>query len=152
MILELLDNRSYTKSVDVYAFGILLWEIFAEEIPFNRCDVPEIRNRVLAGKRPAIPSYGFPNRVAALITRCWLDYLSFFLHYRLSIRFFAHRDQDSLERPNFTEVVDELFELEKTVQDTRHTEVRYSSFLFVQTLSLTFIALRFILEHEGLFW
>lgn len=105
---ELLDNRSYTKSVDVYAFGILLWEIFAEEIPFNRCDVPEIRNRVLAGKRPAIPSYGFPNRVAALITRCW--------------------DQDSLERPNFTEVVDELFELEKTVQDTRHTENMKDSF------------------------
>lgn len=68
---ELLENKHYTKSVDLYAFGVLLWEIFSGEIPFNRMDIPEIRSRVVSGKRPAIPSFGFPARLTELINRCW---------------------------------------------------------------------------------
>jgi len=57
--------------VDVYAFAIILYEIFAVEIPFQRLTVDEIRNRVIAGKRPNIPSYGFSPRLVRLIEDCW---------------------------------------------------------------------------------
>jgi serine/threonine protein kinase len=68
---ELLENKRYTKTVDSYAFAVLLWEIFSGDIPFNRLDVPEIRDRVIAGKRPTIPSYGFPPGIVDLINRAW---------------------------------------------------------------------------------
>jgi hypothetical protein len=68
---ELLDNGTFTKSVDCYAMGMVIWEIFTKEIPFGRMDVSEIRQKVLSGKRPAIPSYSMHPRVAALINRCW---------------------------------------------------------------------------------
>ena len=57
--------------MDVYAFAIILYEIFAVEIPFQRLTVDEIRNRVIAGKRPNIPSYGFSPRLVRLIEDCW---------------------------------------------------------------------------------
>eukprot|EP01040_Poterioochromonas_malhamensis_P002169 gene2169-2310_t len=100
---ELLENRNYNKSVDSYAFGILLWELFCGEIPFNRLDVPEIRQRVISGKRPSIP-FGMNSRLADLIARCW------------------HQEPD--RRPNFTSIVDELLELEKDIPNMKHTEVR----------------------------
>lgn len=70
---ELMENRAYNKSVDVYAFGILLWELMALEMPFYGVDIPEIRSRVVQGTRPRIPSYGVPPRCVALIQRCWYD-------------------------------------------------------------------------------
>jgi serine/threonine protein kinase len=70
-IIELLDNKGFNKPVDVYAFGVLLWEIFSEEIPFHRLDIPDIRQRVISGKRPTIPSFGFSTRLTRLINKCW---------------------------------------------------------------------------------
>jgi serine/threonine protein kinase len=67
---ELLENKNYNKTVDSYAFGILLWEIFNDEIPFNRLDVSEIRQRVISGKRPTI-LIGTNTRLANLLTDCW---------------------------------------------------------------------------------
>ncbi len=57
--------------MDVYAFGVILWEIFTEEIPFLRHDIADIRQKVLSGKRPVIPSFGVSPRLARLISRCW---------------------------------------------------------------------------------
>ncbi len=68
---ELIDNRPFNKSVDVYAFGILLWEILALEIPFYMLDITDIRQRVVAGGRPRIPSYGVSQRSNQLISKCW---------------------------------------------------------------------------------
>lgn len=75
---ELLQNKGFNKSVDIYAFAIILWEIFAAEIPFLRLDVNEIRNRVISGKRPPIPSYGFTPRFVRLLNDCWFVNSNFF--------------------------------------------------------------------------
>eukprot|EP01033_Poteriospumella_lacustris_P013511 gene13511-9667_t len=99
---ELLDNGTFTKSVDCYAMGMVIWEIFTKEIPFGRMDVSEIRQKVLSGKRPAIPSYSMHPRVAALINRCW--------------------SQSPDDRPSASEIVDELLDLEKTVPSSSYTE------------------------------
>lgn len=68
---ELFQNRPFNKSVDVYAFGVLLWEVFTQEIPFYQFPVPDIRDKVLAGDRPKLPAYGFPAGIASLIQQCW---------------------------------------------------------------------------------
>jgi serine/threonine protein kinase len=99
---ELLEGRNFTKSVDCYALGVVIWEIFCQDIPFSRLDVPEIRQRVLNGKRPPIPSYGFNHRLARLITRCW--------------------DQCADDRPLIGEIVDELMVLEREAPSATYTE------------------------------
>lgn len=68
---ELLMNKHFNKSVDVYSFGILLWEIFSGEVPFHMVDVTDIRQRVIAGNRPSIPSFGFSKKCSPLINQCW---------------------------------------------------------------------------------
>jgi len=69
---ELLLSKTFNRSVDVYSFGILLNELLTLEIPFTQLDVGEIRRRIIAGERPALPSlYGNPTRSMELITQCW---------------------------------------------------------------------------------
>merc|ERR1712176_1663354 len=48
----------YTKSIDVYSFGLILWELCTEQILYEEMDdLREVRAFVLSGKRPHIPSY-----------------------------------------------------------------------------------------------
>ena len=68
--IELLSGRQYNKSVDVYAFGILLWELFHKSVPFCMLDSSEIRDRVLSGARPPV-SLSVPTVYASLIRRAW---------------------------------------------------------------------------------
>jgi len=37
---ELLQQKKYTEKVDVWAFGTLVWETMAEDVPFANLDVP----------------------------------------------------------------------------------------------------------------
>ena len=37
---ELLEGKPYTDKADVYAFGLLLWELFMGRLPFNECTSP----------------------------------------------------------------------------------------------------------------
>ena len=67
---ELFENKQYNKSVDSYAFAILLWELFTGEMPFYCMEIADIRNRVIAEGRPIIPST-IPRRCADLIRTCW---------------------------------------------------------------------------------
>lgn len=86
---ELLLNKPFNRSVDVYSFGILLNELLTQEVPYTQLDVGEVRRRIISGERPPMPSYGGrPNRLSQLTTRCWS----------------GSPDQ----RPSFSTVVDEL--------------------------------------------
>ena len=58
---ELLKNKPFSKEVDVYAFGIVLWEIFAREVPWNAMDPRDIITKVGSGERPEIPRYDCPD-------------------------------------------------------------------------------------------
>ncbi|POM61602.1 TKL protein kinase [Phytophthora palmivora] len=57
---ELLSGHPFSKSVDVYMFGILLWEIFSRDIPFRGYDISDIKRRVLAGERFRVPTVDCP--------------------------------------------------------------------------------------------
>ena len=106
---ELLANKFFNKSVDVYSFGVLFCEIFDRKIPFHMLSVAEIVARVSDGERPPIPGVGAgcPESCASLIQRCWAS--------------------SAEERPDFSLIVDELLEISKSVPDTKYSEDLKSS-------------------------
>jgi len=67
---EVLQQLKYTEKVDVFAFGTLLWECMAVDIPFANLDVPEIRELVYSGKMLQIPR-DTPASIQAIIKACW---------------------------------------------------------------------------------
>lgn len=48
---ELFQKRGYDESVDVYAFGCLLWEILMREVPFAGYEPADIGQKVIAGEK-----------------------------------------------------------------------------------------------------
>lgn len=67
---ELFQNQKYTENVDVWAYGIMLWEAMSVDIPFANLDPPEIRSRVCAGRMLEMSST-LPLQVQRLIQACW---------------------------------------------------------------------------------
>ena len=99
---ELLENKHFNKSVDVYAFGVLLNELFTGEIPFYGIDIQTIRERCVSGERPHMPSYGIPPKAQKLIEKCW--------------------SQASENRPAYSGVVDELLEIYDMLPEDNHVD------------------------------
>lgn len=60
---ELFQKRLYDETVDVFAYGALLWELVAREVPFDGLDVADIRSRVDKGEQLKVP-YGTDPRLA----------------------------------------------------------------------------------------
>jgi len=67
---EIFRQQRYTEKVDVFAVGVMLWEAMAQDIPFANLDPPEIKERVLMGSMPLLPSTT-PRPVQALTQACW---------------------------------------------------------------------------------
>jgi len=70
---EILRQEKYTEKVDVYAYGIICWEIISGKHPFEQYQfVSDITERVLAGDRPTIPEHT-PEYYSILMTQCWSE-------------------------------------------------------------------------------
>eukprot|EP01090_Pellita_catalonica_P001448 TRINITY_DN11192_c0_g1_i1.p1 TRINITY_DN11192_c0_g1~~TRINITY_DN11192_c0_g1_i1.p1 ORF type:complete len:300 (+),score=47.56 TRINITY_DN11192_c0_g1_i1:92-991(+) len=71
---EMFDEEKavrYSVKVDVYAFGIIAWEILEEKVPYENFDMNvRIIMNVLSGNRPEIPE-DMPQPVAQLLRDCW---------------------------------------------------------------------------------
>jgi serine/threonine protein kinase len=68
---ELLQGAPYSKATDIYALGMVMWELSAGEPPFN--DREHDADLILAicdGERPQIVE-GTPDCWVQLMTRCW---------------------------------------------------------------------------------
>lgn len=73
---ELLSGKSnYGPSADVYSFGIVMWEIAAQSLPW--ADLPDcsffmrqLLQEILAEKRPPLQA-SWPASYRNLISRCW---------------------------------------------------------------------------------
>ncbi|XP_029609238.1 inactive tyrosine-protein kinase 7 isoform X1 [Salmo trutta] len=80
-----------TKS-DVWAFGVLMWEVFNHgELPYTKLSDDEVLEGLQAGKMKLPVLDGCPSKVYKLMCRCWAPSLK--------------------ERPSFSEVVNTLGDL-----------------------------------------
>ncbi|OIV94355.1 hypothetical protein TanjilG_21695 [Lupinus angustifolius] len=68
---EMIKRKSYGRKVDVYSFGLILWEMLTGTIPYE--DMTPIQaafSVVNKNSRPIIPS-NCPPAMRALIEQCW---------------------------------------------------------------------------------
>ena len=63
-------NNNFNEKNDIYSFGLILWELFTETIPFN-VKLKDVKNYVLNEKlRPEIKD-DIDKEIANLIRECW---------------------------------------------------------------------------------
>ena len=67
---EVTRGEAYSASVDVYAFGLLVWEMFSGKVPFQDLEGPRASYEAAQGRRPEIPQ-SCPAIWAELIRSCW---------------------------------------------------------------------------------
>ncbi|XP_072970982.1 serine/threonine-protein kinase STY13 [Typha angustifolia] len=95
---EMIQHRPYNQKVDVYSFGIVLWELITGMLPFaNMTAVQAAFAVVNKGVRPIIPHDCLP-ALGVIMTRCW--------------------DPNPDVRPPFTEVVRMLENAEMEIVST----------------------------------
>ena len=72
-------NSDLTK-VDMYAFGMVIYELYAGQLPWNKLESfnvswdawsRDIRENVLAGRRPPVDTTRWDPALVGLMTRCW---------------------------------------------------------------------------------
>jgi len=68
---EQLERRVYSKASDVFAFGVLLFEIFKQEEPWKGVYSIDVAFKVRSGERLDVSSRKIPREIAALMTDCW---------------------------------------------------------------------------------
>jgi len=68
---EIIKMQKYTTKVDVFSYGILLYELYSGELPYRGL-APLVVPNLVAEKalRPTVPK-GCPRKMAKLMTMCW---------------------------------------------------------------------------------
>ena len=86
---EVLEANACSKSMDVYSFSFVVYEILTNEKPFSETDkASQIYQKVvMKGERPVIKE-NIPRRFKTLIEECW--------------------SQDPNQRPTFDDIVYQL--------------------------------------------
>ncbi|EAY06598.1 TKL family protein kinase [Trichomonas vaginalis G3] len=101
---ELFESNNYTNKVDVYAFGMIMWEMLTEMSPFKNMNGMQIAYAVCKkGERPQIPNIT-AEPMRAFINRCW--------------------NQDPNQRPTFEEIYKDFKTGKIAFSGTERTEVQ----------------------------
>ncbi|KAG1661596.1 hypothetical protein FOA52_000771 [Chlamydomonas sp. UWO 241] len=67
----LISNKKVTSSVDVYAFGVLMWEMYTGQKPYGSMKQQQlVEEVVMRGLRPKFPTLG-PATYVQLSQACW---------------------------------------------------------------------------------
>ena len=77
---EIFTDNILSMKFDIFAYGVVVWEIVTRQIPFDGQKPPHIMFTVCKGKRLPIPE-DCPEDLAYLMRHCWLENR----HQRLNI-------------------------------------------------------------------
>ena len=86
---EVIKRGKYSEKADVYSFGIILWELYVQQKPYDGINKLDVAKKVVQDPnfRPPILDI-IPNKIAKLIVSCWQN--------------------DETARPSFSQVIDYL--------------------------------------------
>eukprot|EP01031_Cornospumella_fuschlensis_P025890 gene25890-31264_t len=106
---EVALRQPYTEKVDVYSFGIMLWQMARDRVPFKGYNKDNfIKQVVIGGERPKLDS-SWPHAFTDLLTRCWY--------------------KDAKVRPSFEAIKGELDILIGEVLDIKHGRAKKGKLL-----------------------
>jgi serine/threonine protein kinase len=74
---EMLARQRYTKAIDVYSYGIVMWEIASQQLPWagldrdkTYVDTNKLLKQLLDGLRPDVRT-DWPAPYVEMMTQCW---------------------------------------------------------------------------------
>merc|ERR1711974_124882 len=74
---EILDGKLTTEKADIFALGIILWELFTGRVPYSSHEVSKsvfvtkFEDAIIEGLRPEIPTDDCIPEYSKLIEVCW---------------------------------------------------------------------------------
>lgn len=69
---EAMRKKKYSEASDIFSFGVVLYEIFFQEMPWKGLDTVDVVIAVCGGERmPISPSENVPQVIIDLMSACW---------------------------------------------------------------------------------
>ncbi|EFA81294.1 WD40 repeat-containing protein [Heterostelium album PN500] len=95
---EIIKNQQYTEKIDIYSYGMVIWELITRDVPFDEYFEElkwnsVIEDKIIGGLRPTIP-VECPESYQSLIKECW--------------------HEDPKKRPSFEEIIVKLKHMQQT--------------------------------------
>ena len=95
---EVASRHHYNEKADVYSFGIVIWQMARDRVPFKGMSRDEFYKYVVTGNQRPKLDRSWPTQFSDLLTRCW--------------------DPNHVRRPSFREVAARLGELAAAADST----------------------------------
>jgi len=68
---EVTKGQKYSEKVDVFGFGMILYEMFTRKVPFHQFEPVQASFKIANGERPELDSNIMDYRWISLIQQCW---------------------------------------------------------------------------------
>ena len=91
MSLEHIQGRPFTQACDIYAYGVVMWEIMSRKVPWEGSNQMQVGFAVVTeGKRPPLDAVHscYPTECVELMQECWAT--------------------DAAARPTFVEIMERI--------------------------------------------